>query len=49
MAEHKDPNDRINRGDKSNSYLGSTAFVGLRALDPLLQVNATANLPTLLY
>ena len=38
MAEHKDPNDRINRGDKSNSYLGSTAFVGLRALDPLLQV-----------
>jgi len=39
MAEHKDPNDRINRGDKSNSYLGSTAFVGLRALDPLLQVN----------
>jgi protein-S-isoprenylcysteine O-methyltransferase Ste14 len=37
MSDARAEGDRINRGDKSSSKLGSTSFVGFRALDPFLQ------------
>ena len=43
----KDPKDPIQRGDKGPSPLGTTTFIGLRALDPLLQYSILA--PSLSY
>jgi len=40
--EGKDPRDLINRGIKEPSPLGTTVFVGLRSLDPVIQYGILA-------